>query len=201
MEILNMENQDLDLDIIDYAINVLSEGGVIIYPTDTIYGLGVNIFDKDAVKKVYKIKGRNENKPISACFPSIESVLMLAEGTNQDINILNRNLPGPFTFIMYKKRSLGFKFFDKDNSKIGIRIPKSEIAIELSKIFPITATSANKSSMETLSTPKEIAEQLNYDIDLAIDIGPLKSDKFSTVVDLTKSKPNISREGSGNLII
>ncbi|MDR3290915.1 MAG: threonylcarbamoyl-AMP synthase [Methanobrevibacter sp.] len=199
MEILNIDN-DLDLDIIDHAIHILSEGGIIIYPTDTVYGLGVNIFNNDAVKKLYKLKKRDENKAVSVCFSSIKSALMLVEGNKANINILNKNLPGPFTFVMYKKRDLGFKFFDRNSHKIGIRIPKNEIAIELSKIFPITATSANESSMETLSTPKEIVKQLDHDVDLAIDVGPLKSDKFSTVVDLTKSEPIILREGSGNLI-
>ncbi|MDR2623727.1 MAG: threonylcarbamoyl-AMP synthase [Methanobrevibacter sp.] len=201
MEILKMNVDDLDLDTLDYAVHILSEGGVVIYPTDTVYGLGVNIFDGCAVKKVYKLKKRNENKPVSACFSSIKSVLMLAGGNKKDVNILNKNLPGPFTFVMYKKRGLGFKFFNRGSHKIGIRIPESKIAIELSKIFPITATSANKSSMGTLSTPKEIAKQLDHDVDLAIDVGPLKSDKFSTVVDLTKSEPTILREGVGNLII
>lgn len=199
MEILKMRAHDLG--IIDHAIHILSEGGTIIYPTDTVYGLGVNIFDGHAVKRLYNIKKRNENKPVSACFSSIRSVLMLVEGNKMDLSILNKNLPGPFTFIMYKKRGLGFKFFDRSSDKIGVRVPKNKIAIELSKIFPITATSANKSSMETLSTPKEIAKQLDYDVDLAIDVGPLKSDEFSTVVDLTKKEPVILREGSGNLII
>ncbi|MDR2830824.1 MAG: threonylcarbamoyl-AMP synthase [Methanobrevibacter sp.] len=199
MEILKMKANDLE--IIDYAVHILSEGGTIIYPTDTVYGLGVNLFDGYAVKKLYNIKKRNEYKPVSACFPSIKSVLMLVEGNKRNISILNKNLPGSFTFIMYKKRGLGFKFFDRSSNKIGVRVPKNKIAIELSKIFPITATSANKSSMETLSTPKKIVKQLDYDVDLAIDVGPLKPDKFSTVVDLTKKEPVILREGSGNLII
>jgi L-threonylcarbamoyladenylate synthase len=200
MEILRMEESNLDLDAIDYAIDILSNGGIIIYPTDTVYGLGANVFDNKAIEKIYNIKKRNRSQPISACFSSIDAMSVLVE-KKRFTDILNKNLPGPFTFILYKRMDLGFKFLDKNNRKIGVRIPENKIAIELSKIFPITSTSANVSSMETLSTPKEIIKQLNYDVDLAIDIGPLKNNKFSTVVDLTKSKPIILRDGSGNLII
>jgi L-threonylcarbamoyladenylate synthase len=201
MEILRMEESNLDLDAIDYAIDILSNGGIIIYPTDTVYGLAANVFDNKAIEKIYNIKKRNRSQPISACFSSISAMYVLVKKDKRFTDILNKNLPGPFTFILYKRRDLGFKFLDKNNSKIGVRIPENKIAIELSKIFPITSTSANVSSMETLSTPKKIIKQLNYDVDLAIDVGPLKNDKFSTVVDLTKSKPNILRHGSGNLII
>jgi L-threonylcarbamoyladenylate synthase len=200
MEILKMNESNLDLDMIDYAIDILSNGGIIIYPTDTVYGLAANVFDDKAVEKIYNIKNRNRSYPISACFPSMDAISLLVEKNKIVTDILNKNLPGPFTFVLYKKRGLGFKFLG-NNHKIGVRIPESKIAMELSKIFPITSTSANISSMETLSTPKEIIKQLNHDVDLIIDVGSLKNDKFSTVVDLTKLKPNILRHGSGNLII
>jgi L-threonylcarbamoyladenylate synthase len=201
MEILKMKESNIDLDAIDHAIDILSNGGIIIYPTDTVYGLGANIFNDKSMEKIYKIKNRDKNHPISACFSSIDAISVLIEKNKLVSDILKKNLPGSFTFIVHKKRGLGFKFLDKNNHKIGVRLPKSKIATELSKIFPITSTSANISSMKTLSTPKEIIKQLNYDVDLAINIGSLKNDKFSTVVDLLKLEPKILRNGSGNLII
>ncbi|MDR1722301.1 MAG: threonylcarbamoyl-AMP synthase [Methanobrevibacter sp.] len=199
MEILKTNGSVVDFDIIDQALEVLCNDGVIIYPTDTAYGLGANIFSINALNKVFQLKNRERSKPISACFSSLSSLFYLVEIGNKSQRIVEKNLPGPFTFIMYKKRNLGFKFFDITSHKIGVRIPNNRISMELSKIFPITATSANISGEKTLSNVKEIAKQLNGDVDLAIDVGPIIADKFSTVIDLTRPNPKVLREGLGSL--
>ena len=191
-----MNPRNPDEEAIHKAIEVLVSGGVILYPTDTVYGLGANVFNESAVKKVYKIKNRDFNKPLSVTVSSINEVLLIAELRVEHKNLVINKLPGPFTFVLYKTTVIPDNHIS-NNKKIGVRIPKSKIAMELSQIFPITATSANLSSKETLETPKEIAKQLNLKPDLAIDVGPLTSKKASTVVDLTKKDHKILRQGIG----
>lgn len=184
-----------DLKIINEAIEVLSSGGVVLYPTDTVYGLGANIFNEEAVERVYNIKNRDYFKPISVCVSSIEGACLIADVPLKYEKLVLEKLPGPFTFIFNANPFMNLDF--AKNHKIGIRIPKSSIARSLSQNFPITTTSANLAGEETLSTPKDIIKQLNYDIDYVIDVGPLNSDSPSTVVDLTRKDPKILRQGMG----
>lgn len=197
MKIAKFDSKKPDWDIIDEAIDVLSSGGVVIYPTDTIYGLGANIFNEKAVERVYNIKNRDYFKPISACFSSIEEVLLIAEIPFKYKNLILEHLPGPFTFILNESSSIHFGF--AKNHKIGVRIPENDIARKLSQNFPITSTSANLAGKEVLKTPKKILKQLNCDVDYIIDIGPLESNLASTVVDLTRKEPKILRQGLGIL--
>jgi L-threonylcarbamoyladenylate synthase len=191
-----MDSNNLDLELINQAIDILNEGGIIIYPTDTVYGLGANVFNEKAIKKIYSIKKRDYSKPISVSFPDIQSLSYFTELSISNRKIINEKLPGPFTFILNQKPNVPNRIAIGID-KIGVRIPDNQIAIELTKKFPITATSANISTKKTLSSPKEIAKQLNYSVDLAIDVGALNSNKSSTVVDLTKEDPIILREGIG----
>ena len=193
-----MNPEDPDEESIHKAMDVLVSGGVILYPTDTVYGLGVNVFNQDAVEEVYRIKNRNFNKPLSVSVSSINDLLLITEIRIEHRNLIIDKLPGPFTFVLYKTPVIPDKYIS-NSKKIGVRIPKSKIAIELSQIFPITTTSANLSSKETLETPKKIAKQLNGDVDLAIDVGPLTPKKASTVVDLTKKDYKILRQGIGSI--
>lgn len=191
-----MNPEDPDEESINKAIDVLFSGGVILYPTDTVYGLGANVFNQDAVERIYKIKNRDFNKPLSVSVSSINDLLLIAEVRIEHRSLLIDKLPGPFTFVLYRNPVIPDDYISS-SKKIGVRIPNSKIATKLSQIFPITSTSANLSSKETLKTPKKIAKQLNADVDLAIDVGSLASEKASTVVDITKKDYNILRQGAG----
>lgn len=192
-------NQEFpELGLIEEAIEVLSSGGIVLYPTDTIYGLAANAFDEKAVGKVYKVKNRDITKPLSVCVSSIEGLSLIADLRENYKILVEKHLPGPFTFIFYRSSNWNNSFFDR-HKKIGIRIPNNKIAMELSQIFPITATSANISNEEVFSTPKKILKQLNHEIDFVIDVGPMKSHVPSTVIDLTGNDPIILREGAGKL--
>ena len=197
MKIAKLNPKKPDWNIIDEAIGVLSSGGVILYPTDTIYGLGANIFNEKAVEKVYDIKNRDYFKPLSVCVSSIEAAQLITEIPSKYNDLFLKHLPGPFTFILNESPSLHINF--AKNHKIGIRIPGNDIARSLSQIFPITSTSANLAGKKTLDTPKKIIKQLNADVDYILDVGSLKSDFASTVVDLTRKKPEILRQGLGIL--
>lgn len=188
---MNPENPDMDL--IGEAIDIMAEGGVILYPTDTVYGLGANIFNNDAVRRIYEIKDRDESKPLSVLVSNMDSVELIAHLNKNSREILNEWLPGPFTFIL-SKRSLVSPYVSA-SSKVGVRIPDYPIARCLASIFPITTTSANKTGQDTLSNPNDILKQIGSDIDLVIDVGELNSEGASTVIDLTDSKPSLVRKG------
>ena len=169
MKIFKMNPDHPDKKLINKAIDIMADGGVILYPTDTVYGLGANIFNNDAVKRIYEIKQREPSKPLSNW------------------------LPGPYTFILPKKSIVSS--FVSANAKVGVRVPDYEIATGLASIFPIITTSANVADEETLSDPQDILKQIGDDVDLLIDVGQLDNREPSTIIDLSMHNPSLVRRG------
>lgn len=188
MKILKTNQNEVDKNVIDEAVKVLADGGVILYPTDTVYGLGANIFNRKAVKKVYNIKKRSYLKPVSLLVSSKDAIPLVSKDSLNQLNFIDKYLPGPYTFIL-KKSKIVPRHLTSGSVNVGVRVPKSEIACSLAKIFPITTTSANLSNKDTLDTPEEILKQLGCEVDLIIDVGPLKSGNPSTIIDLTGEEP------------
>ena len=188
MKILKTNQNEVDKKVIDEAVKVLADGGVILYPTDTVYGLGANIFNRKAVKKVYNIKIRSYLKPVSLLVSSKDAIPLVSKASLNQLNFIDKYLPGPYTFIL-KKSKIVPRHLTSGSVNVGVRVPKSEIACSLAKIFPITTTSANLSNKDTLDTPEEILKQLGCEVDLIIDVGPLKSGNPSTIIDLTGEEP------------
>lgn len=193
MKILKTSIDCLDEKIINEAINVLANGGVVLYPTDTVYGLGANIFDKHAVRRVYSIKQRSLLKPFSILVKDIDAINLVAKVSLAQKEILSKYLPGPYTFIL-NKHNIVPRGVTSGLTNVGVRVPDCDIARNLARIFPITTTSANVSDDEMLSNPKEILEQLNCDVDLVIDVGDLDSNAPSSIIDLSGIKPKIVRK-------
>lgn len=188
MKILKTNQNEVDKKVIDETVKVLADGGVILYPTDTVYGLGANIFNRKAVKKVYNIKKRSYLKPVSLLVSSKDAIPLVSKASLNQLNFIDKYLPGPYTFIL-KKSKIVPRHLTSGSVNVGVRVPKSEIACSLAKIFPITTTSANLSNKDTLDTPEEILKQLGCEVDLIIDVGPLKSGNPSTIIDLTGEEP------------
>lgn len=188
MKILKTNQNEVDKKVIDEAVKVLADGGVILYPTDTVYGLGANIFNRKAVKKVYNIKKRSYLKPVSLLVSSKDAIPLVSKASLNQLNFIDKYLPGPYTFIL-KKSKIVPRHLTSGSVNVGVRVPKSKIACSLAKIFPITTTSANLSNKDTLDTPEEILKQLGCEVDLIIDVGPLKSGNPSTIIDLTGEEP------------
>lgn len=193
MKILKTSIDDFDEGIIDEAIEVLANGGVILYPTDTVYGLGANIFDKQAVKRVFELKNRSFLKPLSILVSNTRAIDVVADVTVRQKEIIASHLPGPYTFIL-NRNTIVPRSVTGGSRLVGVRVPNCEIACRLASIFPITTTSANISGEEVLPTPGEILEQLNQDVDLVIDVGKLDTNHASKIVDLTKVVPKIIRK-------
>lgn len=177
---------------IEKAIKALERGEIIVYPTDTLYAIGANIFDEKAISKVYKIKKRPLNAPLSITVSSIDEIGKFAEMNEIAYKIAKKFLPGKLTIVL-KKKDIIPSYISKD--KIAIRVPKNKIALKLAQKFPITATSAN---LHTGEEPRNIhiaRKQLGKNIYMYIDAGELPGIP-STIVDLSEGKIKILREGA-----
>jgi len=173
------------------ARKALQQGGVIIYPTDTLYGLGADIFNKEAVKKVFRIKGREFEAPLSVMVSNLKEIKDLAWVNKEQERLMSALLPGPFTFILKKKAKVS-KILTGGKKTIGIRIPDSEVCQQLSKNFPITTTSANVSGFEPSLSIKKITKEFNKQVNLALE-GEGLSGQPSIIVDLTEKPFKIFR--------
>ena len=193
MKILKTTIDNFDESIISDAIKVLADGGVVLYPTDTVYGLGANIFDKRAVKRVFNIKQRSLLKPLSILVSDVDAIDLVAKVSLAQKDMMKQHLPGPYTFIL-NKRDIVPRVVTSGSSLVGVRVPDNEIACRLARIFPITTTSANLSDEEILFTPEDILDQLDCEVDLVIDVGELNSNNPSRIVDLSRKNPRIIRK-------
>ncbi|MDO5848429.1 MAG: L-threonylcarbamoyladenylate synthase [Methanobrevibacter sp.] len=188
MKILKTDTKNFDKSIIGEAIEVMANGGVILYPTDTVYGLGANIFNRNAVKKIFQIKNRSPLKPLSILISSKKAIDIVAKVDVEDKKIIDKYLPGPYTFIL-NKTTVVPRTVTGGLTKVGVRVPDYNIACQLANLFPIITTSANLTNEETLNNPEDILKQLDVDVDLVIDVGELENNNPSTIVDLTSDKP------------
>lgn len=182
------------------ASGVLRKKGVIVFPTDTLYGLGADAFSDEAVAKVYAIKGRDEGKPMHAVFADLKMAEEYAEINDAAKKLAEKFLPGALTLVIKKKTGLNAGIV-KGIEGVGIRIPDNEFCLELAKAFgkPYTATSANKSgqvpevSVDKIKTQLGEAEKL---VDLAIEAQVFPMRPPTTVVNVMTGAPVILREGA-----
>lgn len=182
------------------ASAVLKAGGVILYPTDTIYGLGVDALSDEAVNKLYALKGRKEDKPIHAMVERVGDFSHFAVVPKEAQILAEHFLPGPLSLVLEKHAHLTTGI-TKDLSTIGLRVPNHPLCMALCAAFPnpITATSANVSGLETVPTVAAILEQFGERsryIDLVIDAGVLPPSLPSTVVAVGKESVRILRQGA-----
>ena len=185
--------------IISQAVDILSRGGSIVYPTDTVYGLGVNPFDDFAVRRLFRIKKRDSSKPVPIIVKSIAMAKKLAYIDSKKEKILRSVWPGAVTVVLYKIEIVS-GFLSANTNTVALRIPDNDFCIKLIKAFnsPITSTSANISGENSFVDPEDIVNRFKgelYKPDLVIDAGALKSTRASTVLDLTQGKPKVTRVG------
>lgn len=184
--------------LIGRVVEELKKGGVIAYPTDTVYGIGCDIFSKSAVERIYRIKGRDKKKPLSFICEDLKHISQYALVGDNSYRIMRRLIPGPYTFIL-KATKLVPKVMLTKRETVGIRVPDSEICRMLVAELghPIVTTSANVSNDAIISDPEEIDKKMGKLLDLVIDGGPLPQEP-STMIDLTGDAPVIVREGKGD---
>ena len=174
------------------AVKLLKDGKLIVYPTDTLYGLGANIFDEKAVIKVYEAKRRPFSMPLPICLSSIEEIEKYAIMNKIAHKIAERFMPGAVTIILKKKKCVP-DIVTKE--KIAIRVPASDVARNIAKEVPLTATSANLHGRKAPSTIKDAKEQLGNKVAMYIDAGKLMG-KPSTIIDVSEGRIKIIREGA-----
>jgi len=180
------------------AIEILRSGGVVAYPTETFYGLGVNALNEEAVKKIYAIKNRDFYQPLLILIPHRNLLSLYVKDVPKDaLMLIERFWPGPLTLIFFASPHLPSILLGEAN-KIAIRISSHPIAQALAKGLnsPITSTSANISGAQSPFTSEEVSFQLGDTIDLLIDGGRTPGEKPSTIVDMTQVPPQLIREGT-----
>lgn len=195
MKILKIDPNNPEKEKINAAVDILKSGGTVVYPTDTVYGIGANIFNTEAAAKIYSIKKRSPNKPLSVCVSKIDDIKKIAFTDENIRNMVKKILPGPFTIIL-KKKEIVPSILTAGGEKIGIRIPDNKICMKLSKEFPITTTSANISGKKVPESIDGILKQFDDNVDLILDAGTCKHGIHSTVIDMTVSPPKIVRKGA-----
>lgn len=190
---------------IKQVIECLKNGGVIVYPSDTVYGIGCDIFNKKAVERVAKIKGINIKKNNFSFICSDLSHIsdFTKQIDNPTYKLMKRNLPGPFTFILNSNNSIP-KLFKINKKTIGIRVPNHNIPLEIVSQLgnPIITTSVKDEDkiLEHSTDPGLIYEKIKHLVDIVID-GGYTGNKPSTIVDCTNTNFEILRQGKGKLIL
>lgn len=187
------------------AVDCLKGGGVIIFPTDTIYALGCDIYNAKAFEKVCRLKGVKSNQAnFSFIMSDLGNIAAFTKPFDRAIfKLLNRALPGPYTFVLNASSEVPAIFRSKKKS-IGIRIPGNNITQQLVAALgnPIMATSLHHADVikEYPVDATEIYEQYENDVDMVID-GGIGSNVPSTIIDCTEGEPLIVREGLGSLMV
>ena len=177
---------------------IIRNGGIVIFPTETVYGIGVNALNKNAVKKLYEVKHRPLNKPTSLLVNSMDMVNEIAKDiTALEYALMEQFFPGPFTIIL-KKRDIISDIVTANSDTVGIRMPENEIALKLIEYagVPIATPSANISGKPSGTNLKDIIEDFDGKVDYFVDGGPSKIGLASTIVQVVNGVPRILRQGS-----
>jgi len=177
------------------ASEIVRNGGLVVYPTETVYGLGCDPLNVRAVERVFQVKG-DRKKPLPILASSIrdvEKVAYLSEGAKC---CAAKFWPGPLTIVLRKKPSLPDIVTHNQNS-VGVRIPRHDVAIRLIQLSNglLAGTSANKTGKKPPQTAEEATKQIGREVDVILDGGPASFGISSTVVDFTSTKPKLLREG------
>lgn len=186
--------------VVSELAELLKTGAVIAYPTDTFYGLGADIYNETAIKRIFAIKGRLDNKPLLILISDEKELIpLIASGKISGVSrrFIDEFWPGQLTLVFNASDKISDKLTG-GTGKIGIRLPKQNFCRMLIQRLgvPITATSANISGMGSLDNPSDVLTAIGDKIDALVDSGNTKGGTESTVVDVSGSKPVVLREGA-----
>jgi tRNA threonylcarbamoyl adenosine modification protein (Sua5/YciO/YrdC/YwlC family) len=181
------------------VIDILKDGGIIAYPTDTYYGIGCDIMNKRAIQRIYQIKQRDSSKPFSFICSDLKNISDYAKVTNYGYKTMRRHLPGPYTFILEGSKLVP-KIMLTKRKTAGIRVPDHPICIALVKSLgnPIISTSATTPDGSVFDNASLIHEHYGSRLDLVIDAGSVSGNP-SSVISLIDDTPEIIRKGAGDL--
>ncbi len=199
MEFYELHPVTPQLRYINKAVEILRNGGVIIYPTDTVYGLGCDIYNHEALERIYEIKQETGTKLYSFICPDLKDISKYAKVSDYAYKIMKKLLPGPYTFVLPAAKDVPKKLWTKRKT-VGIRIPDHKVALILAKELgnPIVSTSVTNRKGEILYDPEEIRILFNTQVDLMLSAGALEGEP-SSIIDLSQEEPEIIRVGAGDV--
>ena len=187
--VLKLDPECPDTKLIARAAKMLQSGGLVAFPTETVYGLGANLLDKKAITRLYRVKQRPKGKPFTVHIEDASLIKRLGcEITKEAKALIDKYWPGPLTIILNCE----------DGRKIGFRMPANKAALELIRQakIPVVAPSANISGEVPPTSAEAVLEQLDGRIDILLDAGPTEIGVESTVIDMSVTPPKILREGA-----
>ncbi|MBI1979005.1 MAG: threonylcarbamoyl-AMP synthase [Candidatus Aenigmarchaeota archaeon] len=195
MRILKINPNKPEKKLTALAVDILKGDGLVVYPTDTLYGIAGNALSKKAILRVYSAKGRNFKKPLSIAFHSLSQAKKYVRFNPLALRLAKIFLPGPLTIVLPMRYKFPKELTGSRN--VGIRIPDNKISLELIEKFgyPITATSANTSGNADPITAKDAIVQIGDKVDLVLDGGKCKLKKPSTVIEVIDDKIKVLRRG------
>lgn len=199
MRILRINPINPQQRLIDQVVAALRQGAVIAYPTDTMYGIGCDIFNQKAVKRIFQLKKRDKDKPFSFICSSLKDVSQYCFLSNSAYRLMKKCLPGPYTFILPAMKIVP-KIMLTRQKTVGIRVPDNRICQQIVDTLgnPILTTSANLEEESYLAEAFEVEERIGNRIDLIIDGEPI-SPAPSSVVSLVGEEPLVLRVGKGDV--
>ena len=189
MYAVKIDPRNPDPGAIASAADIIRKGGLVIFPTETVYGIAANLLDKDAVDRLYKVKERPQGKPFTVHISDIKMIGSLGcELSKEALSLISRFWPGPLTIIL---RSA-------DGGSVGFRMPANKIAFELIRAagMPIIAPSANLSGKAAPTSAIDAMKDFEGKVDMALDGGKTDIGVDSTVIDMTVDPPKVLREGA-----
>jgi len=199
MEYYELHPVNPQLRFINKAVDTLRNGGVIIYPTDTVYGIGCDIFNKEALERIFLIKNDAASKLFSFICSDLKDIARYAKVSDYAYRTMKHLLPGPYTFILPAAKEVPKKLWGKRKT-VGIRVPNHQVSLSIVKELghPIISTSTTNRKGEVLYDPFEIKNIFNSQVDLMLASGNIIGAP-SSVIDLSEDEPEVVREGAGDV--
>ena len=193
-----IELKEKDVTKLEEPAQIIKNGGIVVFPTETVYGIGANALNAEAVKKIYEIKKRPLSKPITLLVNSIDMIKRVAKDiTPFEYAIIKKFFPGPLTIILQKKDVVP-DIVTSGGSTVGIRMPANEIALELINRagVPLATPSANISDKPSNTHIKDVMSDFPEGVNCFIDGGKSKIGVASTIVQVINGVPHILRQGT-----
>ena len=199
--LININQHNPQLRLIHKVVEILKRGGIVVYPTDTYYGIGCDIMNKKAIERIYQLKQRNKSNPFSFICSGLKNISDYAKVSNYAYKTMKRLLPGPYTFILGGSKLVP-KIMLTKRKTAGIRVPDNPICLALIEALgnPIISTSATKPDGTIIYDPSLIHDFYHPRIDMVIDGGPVPG-LPSSVISLINDIPEIIRKGRGDISI
>ena len=194
-----INSQNPQMRLIHRAVDILKSGGIIIYPTDTVYGMGCDLFNKRGIERIYEIQRRNRKQPLSFICSDLKDISRYARVSDEAYKIMKRLLPGPYTFVLEASRIVP-KIILPKRQTTGIRIPDNRIchALVAEMGSPVISTSVKDEGGNLLSDPRVIEELFGKRVDMIIDGGIIAAEP-SSVVSLLPEGIEVIRTGKGDV--